>query len=215
MTQTTNIRGDWNINSIAPTDKINFNTSQVTINGNLIITGNSATVESTNTAITDAVIVLNQGEVGAGVSFTYEINGNTTVGQASGVQIDRGTYPNVAIVYNDSVQHWQLTNDGYTFGNIVVSAGAGANPGVTLPGNLDLFGSAIVDTLTNLLRLENNVALAYTTVVPLPTAGYTTIYANIPGAGGSGLFTTSNTATGNISQELINKNRSIVYSVLL
>ena len=71
--------------------------TDVTIDGNLTVTGTTSTVESTNTTITDNIIVLNQDEVGAGV----------TLGTA-GIEIDRGTQDNAQLIWDEPTDTWKL-----------------------------------------------------------------------------------------------------------
>ena len=71
--------------------------TDLTIDGNLVVTGTTTAVESTNTTITDNIVVLNQDEVGAGV----------TLGTA-GIEIDRGTADNAQLIWNEPTDTWQL-----------------------------------------------------------------------------------------------------------
>lgn len=82
---------------------------KVNIIGDLLVTGASSTINSTNTNIEDNVILLNAGESGAGV----------TLGEA-GIEIERGSLDNVKIRWNELDLTWQFTNDGtnyYDFGS--------------------------------------------------------------------------------------------------
>ena len=71
--------------------------TDLTIDGNLVVTGTTTAVESTNTTITDNIIVLNQDEVGAGV----------TLGTA-GIEIDRGTEDNAQLIWDEPTDTWQM-----------------------------------------------------------------------------------------------------------
>ena len=86
---------DVNGNVDATAGTSNFN--DVVIAGNLTITGDATQLETTNTTITDNVIILNQGETGAGV----------TLG-TSGIEIERGTQPNKTFVWNETTDKWTL-----------------------------------------------------------------------------------------------------------
>ena len=86
---------DVNGNVEATAGTSNFN--DVVIAGNLTITGDATQLETTNTTITDNVIILNQGETGAGV----------TLG-TSGIEIERGTQPNKTFVWNETTDKWTL-----------------------------------------------------------------------------------------------------------
>ena len=117
-------------------------TGDVTITGDLDIQGSTTTVDTINTTIKDNMIELNYGESGAGVTLTY-----------SGVEIDRGTLPNVNIRWNETSDEWEHTIDGSTWGTIPSSVA----PGIFLTdivqdltpqlgGNLDVNGQSIVTT---------------------------------------------------------------------
>jgi hypothetical protein len=67
------------------------------VSGDLTVQGSLTSIETTNTAITDNVIVLNKGETGAGVSSTF-----------SGFEVDRGTESNVSFLWDDTNDRWQV-----------------------------------------------------------------------------------------------------------
>lgn len=73
-------------------------TGEVVVTGDLRVLGNTTTVNSENLSIRDNLIILNQGETGAGV----------TLGTA-GVQIDRGTASAAQMLFDES-------NDQFSFG---------------------------------------------------------------------------------------------------
>ena len=115
------VRGDDNTLIIdGATNKINtpFITglatfeNGVTIQGDLTVTGTTTSVESTNTTITDNVITLNNGEVGAGV----------TAG-TSGIEVDRGSEANVSFVYDDTIDSWSTAGDDLQVANVNTTSG--------------------------------------------------------------------------------------------
>ena len=67
---------------------------QFIITGDLQVQGDTTFVSSANLTIQDNVIVLNQGETGAGVSL------NT-----SGIRIDRGTLPDALLVFDETITY--------------------------------------------------------------------------------------------------------------
>lgn len=92
------ILGDYKITTDAgSTGNVEIDTHTLTVDGNLVITGTSTTVSSTNTSVADNVIVLNSGESGAGVTSG-----------TSGIEIDRGTSDNATI-------HFDEANDVFDF----------------------------------------------------------------------------------------------------
>ena len=72
--------------------------TDLTIDGNLVVTGTTASVESTNSTLKDNIIVLNQGETGAGVTLVN-----------AGLEIDRDTEDNAQLVWDEVTDKWQLT----------------------------------------------------------------------------------------------------------
>ena len=86
---------DVNGNVEATAGTSNFN--DVVIAGDLTITGDTTEIETTNTTITDNVIVLNKGETAAGV----------TLG-TSGIEVERGTVANKTFVWDEATDKWTL-----------------------------------------------------------------------------------------------------------
>ena len=88
---------------------------EVTITGNLTVSGAQASVTSTDSVITDKVIVLNNGEASAGIT------GNAV----SGIEVDRGSLANASLVFDEATDRWRLSVDGgTTYLYIVTSANA-------------------------------------------------------------------------------------------
>ena len=94
------------------------------LDGNLQVTGSSTAVDVITSLISDTTITLNAGETGAGVS---------TLGTTAQIVVDRGSLPNVEIMWNEATGTWQLSNDGTGFADIVTSVGglvtAAGDPG--------------------------------------------------------------------------------------
>ena len=85
-------------------------TDTITILGDLVVTGTTTTVDATNLNITDNIIVLNNGEVGAGV----------TEGSA-GIEIDRGISPNRSVLWDEASGVWKLDNNTDGFNRILTN----------------------------------------------------------------------------------------------
>ena len=88
---------------------------KVNIIGDLLVTGSSSIINSTNTQIEDNIITLNAGELGAGVTLT-----------TAGLEVDRGSLDNVSIIWNETALTWQFTNDGINFYDFGSGTGGGA-----------------------------------------------------------------------------------------
>ena len=159
------INGDYTIQSVGPNDKININSGSVVINGNLFVTGNSASIVSTDSAITDSKITLN-----AGVPVA---NPNGGI-----IEVDRGsTGANVQLRWNETLQNWQVTKDGSTYANIATTTGTilsnvYADSAPAISANLDLRGHTIWDSTTNATALTlSTVGGAGSGVYATPTGG--------------------------------------------
>jgi hypothetical protein len=98
-----------------------INSTLVTINGNLVVTGNTTSINSTDLIVNDNIITLNGNVTGVPV-----LN--------AAISVNRGSSANVQLRWNESFDKWQLTNNGSTFGNIATT------------GNIDLTGLTIYDT---------------------------------------------------------------------
>lgn len=199
MSTTKKINGDYKV--IA---------DNVTITGNLTVSGTQTTVNSVDTAINDRVIVLNDGESSAGVS-----------GGTSGIEVDRGTSTNARFVYDEVTDAWQL-DDGSGSLVPVVQSVTGLTEVVDdtspqLGGDLDVNGNKIGQASADVTILAEEVNLDADAVrilnnpgTPSSEAGYNKLYAATPASGGTGLFVTNSTAT----EELVSKSKAIVFGII-
>jgi hypothetical protein len=143
MGQFIRVNGDYNIRAIdGGTIKLDTgpNVGQVLITGDLVVRGETTTIQAVDLNITDNIIVANFGETGDGVTLIF-----------SGLQIDRGTLPPAAIVFNENptgVNYWQFatgTPGSYDFqdsrlkvNEILTEPVVDFNPN----GNLTLIGTS-------------------------------------------------------------------------
>lgn len=124
------------------------NTGKVVVTGDLEVRGETTTVNTTDLAIEDNIIVLNKGEDGEGV-------GEGT----SGIEIDRGDFPNARWVFDESVQ-WALggLNGIGTFYAERDGDKLPLNtPGIVSPGDLYVDTGSGVITVTGTLNYEESV----------------------------------------------------------
>lgn len=180
-------------------------THTVFIHGNLLVGGNTTTVTKTDMAVSDNLIVLNQGETGAGVSLG-----------TAGIVIDRGSQPNSQLFWDETVGgRWRVSN-GVTTANIMTTTGAGSvsiidDPVPQLGGNLDVLARTIFSSNTQQVKIDSNLAMRIETITPTAIANYNTLYATTPDAGGSGVYQTSYSS----SDELVSRNRALAFSLIL
>ena len=208
----------------------------VTVNGNLTVVGTSTSFETINSEISDNIIILNSGEVGAGITLGF-----------SGLQIDRGSLPDVTLRYNESTDKWQFTNDGVNYSDIAAAGPANAggsntfvqyNNAGTLDGEANfsynfssntLFigniqvnqntisthstnGNLILDTNgTGRLVVNTVTSLEHQGSDPGSTASYTHIYGKAPGSGNTGIYFVNTTTSG----EVASVNKSLLLSLIL
>ena len=184
-----------------------IDTTDVIVTGNLTVQGATTSITTTNTNISDNIIVLNSGETGNGVTQSF-----------SGIAVDRGSLGNVSILYNELIDSWVLTNDGVVFGNISTTTGPGTaltrveqDTSPALGGNLDVKGFEIFSS-TNNVAIDGNLQINNTAVVPGSIAGATVLYTSVPAGGGSGVFLVNDTVA---NDELVSKTRAFGFSLIL
>ena len=164
----------------------------VTITGNLTVLGNTTTVNSNNITLTDNVIVLNNGEAGAGVT-----KGN------AGIVVNRGSLTYTQLQWNEAGgQVWQISDVDGNYSNILSSPFTRNVSSATFA----ISGTPNVIFSSN-LQLNNVDTLPSTAVT-----NATLVFASAPGSAGSGLYVTN---SGSNNQELVTKSKAIVYALIL
>ena len=214
--------GDYNIQTYDAAGNIDGNvgitTHTVTVNGNLTVSGTFERIESVETFIKDRVILLNEGESGAGVT-----------GNISGIEVDRGLSTNARLVYVESTDKWSIDNGDGTV--VAIATSASGNGGIEnvvedttpqLGGDLDVNGQSIVSASNgniviaadgsgilhvdgSAMRLQNEAS------DPTGQSGYTTVYAKTAGSGGTGLYAVSGTTS---ADELVSKSKAVVFGII-
>ena len=197
----------YTLKSINASDTVTMDTSLVTITGNLIVLGNQTSLSTTNTAIFDNIITLNAG-----------LSPNVAPTLNAGIEVDRGTLANVQLRWNETVKAWQITSDGSAYANIATISGTGSaltavvhDTAPVLGGNLDVQNYQIYSSTSSYVRINDNVAMATTSVAPSALASNTVIYTTTAGGGGSGLYTVQSDGATN---ELATKSAAIKYSII-
>lgn len=210
MSKTQRIDGDLTID---PSGNITLK-SDTRIEGNLVVTGTTTSVETTNTEISDRQILLNKGEVSAGVTGTY-----------SGIEIDRGTADNAWLVFDETIDKFRISYDnGVTFTTIATSESTFSvfeDPSPTLSADLNMNGQSLTSvTNGNVILAPNGTGNTETRApvqyveeasTPSAVAGSTIVFADTQGSGGTGLYFVKGTDTG----EFVSKKKSIVYALIL
>lgn len=98
-------RGNTTTNSITVND---INANNVVISGNLTVSGTTTYVNTTNLNVGDNIVTLN-------ADFTGSVPTEN-----AGIEIERGTLTNTALVWNETSDRWTFTNNGTNYFNIPV-----------------------------------------------------------------------------------------------
>jgi hypothetical protein len=187
---------------------ITLSTDNVYVVGNLYIQGNTTTVASNNLTITDNVIVLNQGQPGAGIT-----KGN------AGIMIDRGQQPYAQLQFTQAGGNvWQITSNAAAgWANILTTAATFSlvddiNP--VLGGSLNVNGKTIYANVAanTYVTIQGVISIINANITPNINSGTTVFYANTAGAGTAGLYVVNDQAT---NEELVTKRRAFGFSLLL
>lgn len=211
MSQTKRITGTYSISAGDMTIS-----NDVTITGNLTVSGTTASIETTNSEITDKIVLYNKGETGAGVGGDGK----------SGIEIERGSVSNALLVFDETDDKFKISTDGgSSYTNLLVTSLSGLTEVVDdttpqLGGALDVNGKAIVSVNTNediqlqpagTGRVAVDGALKLNdTSTPASQAGATILYAKAAAGGGTGLHFVD----GSTSDELVSKSKAIVYGLI-
>jgi hypothetical protein len=87
-------------------------TNNLTVTGDLTVSGTTTTLNTANLIVEDNIIVLNSGATGAA-----SIN--------AGIEVERGTDPNVLLRWNETSDKWEFTNDGSAYYEIQATGPTG------------------------------------------------------------------------------------------
>ena len=183
-----------------------IDTTDVIVTGNLTVLGTQTTLETIDTAISDNLIILNNGESGAGVT-----KGN------AGIIIDRGTEPVAVFAWDESIDKWVISTDGVTFANVASFTGnAGItavadDPNPTLAGNLNTLSYEIFSSTTNVI--VNDSLQLKSKATPANVASSSILYANTIGGGTTGLYVVNDQVVS--GEELVTKTRAFGFSLIL
>ena len=152
------------------TDNANFNgdvnlgnalTDTVVIAGNLTVNGTQTTVNSATLSVADNEITLNSDVTG-------------TPSQNAGIEVERGTSTNTRIRWNETTDHWEITNDGSTYTKIAQDTGELAE------GTNLYYTDARADLrVQNAIDTDVNFASASNTLIPSQLAVKTYVDAQV------------------------------------
>jgi hypothetical protein len=106
-------------------------TGDLTVGGNIIITGDTITLQTENLLIEDNIVTL---------TLNASAGGQPMVN--AGLEINRGVSPTVGIRWNETIDNWELTTDGSNYYEILTnnsnsSISSGQLPTITSLGTVD------------------------------------------------------------------------------
>lgn len=101
------------------------------IEGGLVITGN-LTVQGTTTTVDSNVVLIGDNIITLNADFT-----GSAPSENAGVEIERGTQTNTALLWNEGTDRWTFSNDGSTYFNIPVTSDLTLNATTTNGASTD------------------------------------------------------------------------------
>ena len=220
MSQVTRFNGDYNITGIDPSGNVIVTANTFLVNGNLLVSGGASSITSTNTEITDNVITLNSGEAGAGVSLG-----------TAGIDVDRGALTTASIYWNENPgfilsadgtstaipPRWEITDAAGNFQPIATSLTFSVVNDVApvLGGDLDTHGKSIYNSAGDSVSFSTGLSISNDSQADVPKykPGFTDVYSQVPGGGGSGLYVVNSASQH--GEELITKSKAIVFALIM
>ena len=95
--------------NFARTDVEETFSNNVTIQGDLTVSGTTTTVNTTELNIGDSLITLNS-----------DLDSSTAPSENSGIEINRGSASDAALIWNESTDKWQISSDSSTYNDISI-----------------------------------------------------------------------------------------------
>ena len=145
----------------------------------MTVSGSTTSINTEILTVDDNVIVLNN-------------NVTTAPTENAGIEIERGTSPNVLVRWNETTDKWETTNDGTTYGNIVTTADSGTvtstmiTDGTIVNGDINASAAIALSKLASgtsaqVIVADGSGVPTYATLtgdVTVSNTGVTTITAN-------------------------------------
>ena len=134
--------------------------TDMTLTGNLTVSGNTTFVNTVELTVSDNIITLN---AGLGNLESPTLN--------SGIEINRGIENDVGIRWNETTDTWQFTNDGITYQNI--GSLSASNTDDLSEGIVNLYytdsrADARVDILRTDLTVDGNAEVHFNNLTNVP-----------------------------------------------
>ncbi len=120
--------------------------NDLTVSGNLIVSGTTTSINTSTLNVADNIIILNN-----------DVTGSPT--ENAGIEVERGTSANVILRWNETEDRWEITTDGTTYRTIATTTDI-SNSETTTNNALALKANLDSPTFTGTVILpDNTVAL--------------------------------------------------------
>lgn len=126
----------------------------VIVTGDLVVNGNTTTINTTEMTVEDRIVTLNSGEQGSGITLS---NGN----RQSGIEIDRGSLSNAQFVFDETLQWYDSVNSVVQSGSFILKTADGAESALKL--NTIVSGAGAHNFVFDLQGLSGVLSVANTT----------------------------------------------------
>ncbi len=120
--------------AVGTSSNVTFN--DVTVSGNLTVSGTTTTVNTETINLADNIITLNSNEAGA-------------PSQNAGIEVERGTSTNVAFQWNETTDVWEYTVDGTNYIPVVGTTATQTLTNKTISGSSNTLSNIANSSLTN------------------------------------------------------------------
>lgn len=111
---------DLKSNLASPTFTGTVTTNDLTVSGNLTVSGTTTSINTETLTVDDNIIVLNNNATGA-------------PSQDAGIEVERGSSTNVQLRWNETNDKWQFTNDGTNYTDLGAGGATVSNTSPTGP----------------------------------------------------------------------------------
>jgi len=152
----TTITGFVNVSSNLTVTSVAAFGNNVTITGNLIVTGTRIFANTTTVDLSDNIITLNA-DIGAGVPS-----------ENAGLEVHRGTSANVQFVWNETIDKWTFTTDGTNYVTV-----ASNNDVTTAYSNAIAYSGNAALAYANAIAYAASNSYVNSTFAPLSGATFT------------------------------------------
>ena len=109
--------------AVATNSNVTFN--DLTVSGNLVVSGTTTSINTETLTVDDNIIVLNNNTTGA-------------ASQNAGIEVERGSDTNVLIRWNETDDAWELTNNGSTYSQIATASSVSSATALTVDNLTDV-----------------------------------------------------------------------------